>query len=154
MDIFTTIQERLIEELMLPIYDNKTKEEAYIRFNAGTETSVKTVPKTIVLDDLLLMLSQESLTKMIDWPMIGDLRDKVMSQDVIGVIKWLGAIRGIKITNEEFQTAYEYLTSTQSVEVVNDITPRVWNVIKAIPSGPNYVTEAQFNSAWQIVRGL
>lgn len=153
MDNLTIIQERLIEELSLSLYDNKTMEDGYAFLNSPIQTIVNTGPRTITLDDLLLMLSQDSLSKLIDWPMIGDLRDKVMSQDILGVIKWLGAIRGIKITNEEFDLAYQYLTATQSIETSIPITPRVCNIIKAIPGGPNYITEAQFNSAWQIVRG-
>ena len=142
------IQQRLVIELSSSLYENTMQIDAFAFFNANQVVMTETKPRTILLDDLLTMLSPESAAKLVDWPMLGDLRDKVAAQDHVAVIKWLTFIRGTKITDTEFASAHAYLTETQEVQTTAEIIPRYWDVIRGIPGGPNVVSEEQFATAW------
>lgn len=151
MSVEETLQKRLVDEILKPEYANKTREQAFAFLNAVEEVSTETKLREILLDDLIEMLSPESAAKIFAWPMQGDLRDKVAAQDHASVIKWVYFLeKAGAISPGEFSEAYGYLTRTQQVQVTTPIQSRVWDVIRAIPNGPNAVTTEQFAAAWTV----
>lgn len=146
--VSAVIHERLTAEIGLPLYDETTQIDAFAFFNTTSVATTETKPMPFTLAELLAFLSPESAAKLVDWPMLGDLRDKVTAQDHAGVIAWLAFITGTKITSAEFNLAYAHLTRTQEVQTVTPIQSRSWDVVRGIPSGPNAVTEQQFAAAW------
>lgn len=146
--VSAAIHGRLTAELALPLYDNKTQAEGFALLNATESivTETKSVPFTLA--ELLAFLTTESKAKLVDWLGLVDLRDLVKAQDHAGVIAWLAFITGTKIEKPEYDKAYDHLTRTQEVQTVIPIQARVWDVVRAIPNGPNSVTEEQFAAAW------
>lgn len=145
------LMQRLTAELADAAYDGLTQAEGFALLNATENVETTNKPMAFTMAELLSFLKPASATKLVDWPMLGDLRDKVTAQDHAGVIAWLSFINGTKITQEEFQQANAYLTRTESVEVRTPIESRAWRVIRGIPGGPNVVSEEQFAAAWLAV---
>lgn len=142
------IMQRLTTELSDAAYNDKTQAEGLAFLKATTVSSPVVRPMAFTMAELLTFLKPQSALKLVDWPMLGDLRDKVTEQDHAGVIAWLSFIKNSKIDADEFDDAYAHLTRTETVQVATEIIPRIWDVIRGIPSGPNDISDEQFAAAW------
>lgn len=157
--VSTAINNRLLAEVALPIYDNKTQVEAFMLFMATEETASVTRPKTLTLAGLLSGLSSGSKARLRDWNDAQNLKAAILAQDrsAIGIYLDL-LVSGDELTPpliepSEGATVMGELVASETVDVVTQITPRSYEIIRGIPRGPNTITEEQFIIAWTAIRG-
>lgn len=144
------INKRLLEELALPLYDNKSQEEGFALLNSTSITSEITQLKPITLTGLLSNISMETKANICDWVHLLDFRNKVEQQDRIGIAMYIDILLSAnKIKEEEATRIIGMLNDTETIVVTSDCVPRSFNIIRGIPGGPNVVSEAQFAEAWK-----
>lgn len=158
--VSTEINKRLLAEVTLPIYDNKTQVEAFMLFIATEETTSVTRSKTLTLTNLLGGLSSGSKARLRDWSDAQNLKTAILNQDRTAIGIYLDLlISGDELTPPlidptEAAEVMKELVATETVEVIKSITPRSYEIIRGIPRGPNTITEEQFRVAWIAIRGV
>lgn len=142
-------------ELRNPMYLGKTLEEAYSLLHDPVVTEVrKEIPKRLSVSDALSVLSEETCVKLASNPNITDLRDKIISQDVAGVMLWVSIFLKAKIiTQQEVAQLSQVLNGKEEVVTQVVSNPRIGTAFLKVPSMPNLIEMEDFTIAYNAVYG-
>lgn len=142
-------------ELSNPMYIGKTLEEAYSLLHDPITTEVrKEIPKRLSVSDALSVLSEETCVKLASNPNITDLRDKIISQDVAGVMLWASIFLKAKIiTQQEAAQLSQVLNGKEEVVTQVVSNPRIGTAFLKVPSMPNLIEMEDFTIAYNAVYG-
>lgn len=141
----------LLTELRTELYNNKTVDQAYELFHATSETVSINSPIEISISTLLSKLSLESIGKLVAWPSLPDLRNKIIQNDKSGVVLWgqLLLLGGI-ITQNEFNDIYSYVNSTENKNINIEKASRISIISSGVGGFPNKISIDDFTIAWNL----
>lgn len=150
MSLSVDQQNALKLEFQNSVYSGLTSAQAFdLLNNAQQINTVVNAPQTLTIVALLGLLSPASIAKLANWPTLVDLRDKIVNQDITGVVLYGEVLVAAQIiTQDEFTSISKYVETQVQQTVVVTIPARISTKFNGVTGMPNYIVKSDFDSIW------
>lgn len=145
-----SVEEVLQSEFEKPDYDGMTADAAFAAFTVGRDVVTQEQRlKPFTVSDVLSLVGQLSMAKLVMLPSLTDIRDKIQQNDREGVLLWGAMLTAAgTITEQEAAAISAVCQSTESVDVTTREDARILAAFVGLADFPNTISREQFDAAW------
>lgn len=145
-----SLEQVLQEEFAGSFYDGLAADAAFAAFTIGRDVVTQEQRlKLFTVSDVLSLVGQPSMARLVMLPSLTDIRDKIQQNDREGVLLWGAMLTAAgTITEQEAAAISAVCQATEAVDVTNHEDARILSAFAGLADFPNTITREQFDAAW------